>query len=271
MSDPISLLALGAAIGGATGKFVEKAWDSGERWITNYYQDHRPNALTTAHSNSSEFLADLAQRIGNLEKMTPGAKEKIEISQDQPDFSVLLQKAIIGAAQTNDKNKHQLLASIIANRLISSSETMISLTSKIAVDVIPNLTPNQIKLLGLISEIYSVKPSEKLSPPQFASWFSTRINPYADLKYTTLDLLHLESLSCLKNNQFLSRDLIEIMKNKNQEPFNVENINHDLWQKISKDFNEGLKSVDLTSVGQLIGVYATDLLTGSNTTFNGWE
>lgn len=33
MTDPLSLIAVGAAVGGAAGKFVEKAWDSGEKWL----------------------------------------------------------------------------------------------------------------------------------------------------------------------------------------------------------------------------------------------
>jgi hypothetical protein len=35
MPDPVSMIALGAAIGGAAGKFVEKAWDSGEKWAAS--------------------------------------------------------------------------------------------------------------------------------------------------------------------------------------------------------------------------------------------
>ncbi len=29
--EPLSIIAIGAAVGGAAGKFVEKAWDSGEK------------------------------------------------------------------------------------------------------------------------------------------------------------------------------------------------------------------------------------------------
>jgi hypothetical protein len=40
---------------------------------------------------------------------------------------------------------------------------------------------------------------------------------------------------------------------------------YDLWE------NKKLKCATLTSVGQLIGVYVSDLLTGKKTTFYGWE
>ncbi|MGO9147025.1 MAG: hypothetical protein ACLQDF_11710 [Desulfomonilia bacterium] len=48
MPEPISMIAVGAAIGGAAGKFVEKAWDSGEKWLSNYFENHRPKAQDKA-------------------------------------------------------------------------------------------------------------------------------------------------------------------------------------------------------------------------------
>ena len=55
MSDPLSLIAVSAlsgAIGGGAGKFVEKAWDSGEKWVVSYFAEWplwaycRPLSLT---------------------------------------------------------------------------------------------------------------------------------------------------------------------------------------------------------------------------------
>jgi len=37
MVDPTSII-IGAAIGGAAGKFVEKAWNLGEKWISSYFK-----------------------------------------------------------------------------------------------------------------------------------------------------------------------------------------------------------------------------------------
>ena len=62
MADPLSLVALGAAVGGAAGKFVEKAWNSGEKWITSYFADHRPKAIAQAQANSAEFLTVQSSR-----------------------------------------------------------------------------------------------------------------------------------------------------------------------------------------------------------------
>jgi len=40
MTDPLSLIALGAALGGISGKFSEKAWELAEKWLARRYEDH---------------------------------------------------------------------------------------------------------------------------------------------------------------------------------------------------------------------------------------
>src|ERR1700730_7418425 len=98
MADPFSMIALGAAVGGATGKFVEKAWDSGEKWIASYFANHRPKAIEKAQENSADFLSELASRIKDLEDRKEVSKERIETAQEHPDFSVTLHTALITAA-----------------------------------------------------------------------------------------------------------------------------------------------------------------------------
>jgi hypothetical protein len=63
MPDPLSLIALGAAVGGGAGKFVEKAWDSGEKWIVSYFSGHQKKAREKAEENSADFLKKLGETI----------------------------------------------------------------------------------------------------------------------------------------------------------------------------------------------------------------
>jgi hypothetical protein len=44
-----------------------------------------------------------------------------------------------------------------------------------------------------------------------------------------------------------------------------------LREKMKKIWNDELQKIDLTTVGQIIGVSVSDLLTNTNTTFDGWE
>jgi hypothetical protein len=270
MADPLSLIAISAAVGGGAGKFVEKAWDSSEKWITSYFADHRPKAIIQAQTNSAEFLNDLAKRIKTLEDSGVVSKQDIESAQEQPDFSIALQKAILVAAQTGNKQKHHLLARAVTERLAANPEGLRAMASRMALDVIGYMTPNQLKLLALSVELLYVKPTSALSKLQFEHWFATRYLPYESLSFTNLDMLHLESISCLKYTPFISRELVTTLSQKCSETLDSEFLSPALGQHIQEMWDLGLESVELTSVGQLVGVYVSDLMTGENTSFSDW-
>jgi len=272
MTDPLSLIALGAAVGSAAGKFVEKAWDSGEKWIKSYFENHHERSQERAKENTLSFLADLAKRVDNLEKERTLSSEQISTSQEHPDFSVVLQKAMITAAQTESKEKHQLLSRLVAERMKATPESLLALASKMACDAISYTTSNQLKLLGLITNIMYIKPSSKLSKEQYMGYLQARLGPFSEIRPANLDYFHLEALSCLKYESFLSIDLKIILTDKNQGEFDFDAFKEqplgksltDIWEK------HQLKSTQLTSVGQIIGVMVSDQVTGSVTNMDSW-
>jgi hypothetical protein len=245
---------MGAAVGGAAGKFVEKAWDSGERWISSYFADHRPKAIAQAQANSADFLNELAKRVRSLEDQGAVSKEQIDVAQEHPDFSVALQKAMLTAAQTEDPQKHQLLARTLADRLGAKPEGMRAMASKLALDAIGYMTPAQLKLLGLIADLLYVNPNSPLTPQQYRQWCEARFTPYAVVSFSNLDLLHLESLSCLKHTPIISKDLVALLTQKNSGAFEPTMLESPLGTHIKALWQQGLQAVDLSSVGQLIGV-----------------
>jgi hypothetical protein len=271
MADPLSLVAFGAAVGGAAGKFVEKAWDSGEKWITSYFCDHRPKAIAQAQENSADFLNELAKRIKALEDRGAISKHDIETAQEHPDFSIALQKALLTAAQTDDKQKHQLLARALSERLGAKPEGLRAMASKMALDAIGYMTPSQMKLLALVADLLYVNPGSQLPSSAFKQWFEGRFSPYASLAFTHLDLLHLESISCLKHTPIISRDLSAILSQKNSSEFEPAMLESPLGKHICALWNQGLQAVDLSSVGQLVGVCVSDLMSGGTTSFTGWD
>lgn len=88
--EPLSIIAIGATVGGAAGKFVEKTWDSGEKWIQTFFKDHKEVSQQKAIENTFNFLNELAQKVKQLEDSKLISKEKINSAQDHPDFSALL-------------------------------------------------------------------------------------------------------------------------------------------------------------------------------------
>lgn len=271
MNDPVSLVALGAAIGGATGRFVEKAYDSGQKWIGAYFANHRPKAIGKAQQNSADFLNELARRVKILEDNKTVSQERIESAQEHPDFSVALQKALLTAAQTEDHQKHEILARILAERLAAPPEGLQAMASKMACDAIGFMTPGQLRLLGLVANLLYVGPTNSLTSIAYSAWFVSRFGPYMNTNFTNLDLLHLESLSCLKYTPILSRDLVQVLTDKNKGTFDKAIIESPLGAHLRALWERGLQAVDLSSVGQLIGVYVSDLLSGTNTSFTGWN
>ncbi len=211
MPEPLSLIALGATIGGGAGKFVEKAWDSGEKWIVSYFANHQEKAREKAEENSAEFLNMLGQRVSELEKSKQVSEEAIISAQEHPDFSVVLQKAMLSAAQTENENKHDPLSRLVAERIKASPESMLSLASKMACYAISYTTPNQLKILGLLTNILYVESSSIITDQsQYMQWLQARTTQFLDVNANHMDYTHLESLLCMKFEAFITRDLSKI-------------------------------------------------------------
>lgn len=276
--EPLSMIALGAAVGGAAGKFVEKAWDSGEKWLSSFFKDHGDNVKLEATNNSIDFLNELAERVKKIEESSIIPKSQIETAQDHPDFSALLQKALLTSAQTSIKEKHILLARLVSERLKSKPETTLSLASKMACDAISYASITQIKLLGLLVNIYSIRPIE--FPPKeittqtyqnyIENYLLNQVKYYLDLKFTVLDIKHLESLSCLKTLSIISRDIHKLFS-KDNFSFNIDAINNVQLKNYLKEIWKHIEKIDLTTVGEIIGVYTSDIFTNKTTIFEGWN
>lgn len=277
--DPFSI-ALGAAVGGGVAsKFTEIAFDSGKKWIEEYFKNHNAKAQQNANDNTMDFLSELSNRVKELEDSKIISKEKIETAQDHPEFSVFLQKAILTSAQTDNKEKHSILASLVAERLKSEPETIKALSSKIACEAISYATVNQLKILGLAVNILNITPSDyilfsNLKENEIQDWYDQwlikRVKPFQEITCEQLDLKHLESISCLKVNSY---------ENKISNIFKLKNISYDfekmkdiaLRDSLNDLWGKGLNRVDLTSVGLIIGVSVSNMLTKTGTSLDGWE
>lgn len=277
--EPLAIIAISAAVGGVAGKFVEKAWDSGEKWIKTFFKDHKEVVQQKAAENTMDFLNELAQKVKQLEDSKQIPKENIDSAQDHPDFSALLQKALLTSAQTDSRDKHIILARLVSERLKSEPESILALASKMACDSISYATVDQLMILGLAVNFYSIRPNpfpptgiqENNFQAWLDNWLSARLKPYQDIKFRAIDITHLESLSCLKINTFIGRGLND-MYHKDKFKFDFEQLkDSNLRESMKKIWNDGLQKIDLTTVGKIIGVSVSDLLTNANTTFNGWE
>jgi len=280
--EPLSIAVISGAAGGVAGVFSKEVWDLGKNWINSYFKDHAPKAIAKAEQNSLDFLVQLAQRVKTLEEQGEQHREIITESLNQPDFSALLQKAWMSSAQTEDKQKHELLARLVADRLTKETESMFALASKKACDAVSMLTINQMRILGLLILQGRLQPSPfppvKMSQEEFNKWYveylMDSMQVYQHLTISPLDMVHLEALSCISTSGISTADNLRHMlyvKKESGMTFDHKLFTSTELDKKMEELWEGhLNSVSPTSIGELIGIYVSDMLRNTTTSLEGW-
>jgi hypothetical protein len=206
MSDPTSTIIIAETAAAAAGKFVEKAWDSAEKWLATRYKDHYPRAVEKAKDNSRDFVNKLAVKVARLEEQEQVNRTIIDRALEDPSFGVILQKALIGSSHTGSQEKHELLAELVTMKLDAPQESLRSVVAPLACEAVTHLTPNQLNIIGIQTILTLITPSFNESRVQTEAdflkrcddWLVENLAPFADVQIRRIDLMHLESLSCAK-------------------------------------------------------------------------
>ena len=184
VQDPLSLIAAGAAIGGAAGKFTERAWDVGERWLKRFFLDHAPAANQAARANAARFILELGQCIRKLEDTQLISREAIDNALNNPQFSIILQRAVLGASQTEDAEKSRILAELVTARLTTRPESAFALAVRLACDAVAASNADQLRLLALATALHEIRPRTPLPSRKYHTWLQNLLvpilTPYAD-------------------------------------------------------------------------------------------
>lgn len=277
--DPITSIAIiSGATGAVAGKLIEKAWEAGEKWIKEYYKSHAPKAQQKAKENALSFLSKVAEAVKIIQESSrkdPLTIEIIENSFKDPDFSAILQTAIITSSRTSSDDKHKILARLISERLLSQAEDMVSLASSVAVEAIGNLKAKHLYALGLAILVERIRPidipkdqpQEKLNQIAYEFWIENLtplINKIEDLTY--IDIQHLVAVNCIDYQSIVGKNLIKILKFGFGE-WDVQKFLTETGEgkKLKEYHGKYLQHMTLTSAGQLIGTYVKDLVTGMRT------
>lgn len=273
MADPLTVIAGAAAVGGATGKLVEKTWDAGEKWLSRYFADHSDQALERARDNTAQFLVDLSTRMKAVEdrlRESGRSTEDIRNALEDPDLAVTMRSALLASARTSDATKHDLLARAIAERLGAEPESVRALATPLAINAIPHLTAGQIELLGIAAIVYGIRPTwypnklpESEIPEIFGSWLHLAFRSFSNASVPApMDFWHLVSTNCLIFLPFVGRELVGALGEG--LPTSVAPSIGDFVEKsdagprLKQVWEAGLQSVDLTPVGRVIGTTVHD-------------
>lgn len=278
MADPISLTiitsVLSGAVGGGAGKFVEKAVDVGSKWLDNYMENHQPKARENAALNVGEFMKVLDEFASNLGASDGATRKLMDEALDKPDFSVLMKQAVLGAAVTDDPSKHDILARLVASRLTTTAESQYALAARLAVEAVPVLAPNQLKILAFFAICFNMRPPQRLAagrPESFAEWLLPRLEPFRGLDVQAIDVDHLAATSCVQVS-LLDRpglmSVIQIPIGYWQDQFKLES--SDVFCHLANLWNDHLFSIIPTSVGTLIGMQVSNSLLNRSTDFSRW-
>lgn len=260
--------------GAATTKFVEETWESGKKWLRDYFKDHKETVQKNAEQNALFFLNDLSKRIKVLEESIKDSEQSkiiLEGKLNDPDFAAMLQKALIASSRSSSQYKHEILSRVVADRLGSNSQTL-DLASSMAVDSIQYLSDRHLNLLGVIIVIDHLRPEGKeikLSKPEdFPSWYTNWLIEHlswipVNLEFDYLDYMHLQSTSCLSYMEIgtrkLNKMLIPELENQKTNPWSFEEFaKTEVGQKIEKLWETGMNKASLTTTGMLIGTYVVD-------------
>jgi NAD(P)-dependent dehydrogenase (short-subunit alcohol dehydrogenase family) len=263
MPDSVSMILTVAAAGGAAGKVAEIALGGGVKWLTERFGTHAKVVREQAEKNASGFVQALAERVAKLEERKGLTAQMVEENQKHPQFARILQQALLNAAETSDRDKHNFLAHLVASRLTAKPETTQALAAKLAADAIVNCTRRQFELLALAFVLNEVRPAHKLDPTDFEEWLEVHLHFFDNFDFHEIDARHLVALNCITYNPTSERGLETLLQMKN----GGKTVGHALLhlpflQGIKTDWDFGMAGVSLTSVGSVVGGIAHAELNG---------
>ena len=264
-------------IAGAAGALLKQLTDKGVDWLIQLVGSHSLTVQQQAQRNAQNFLVRLARRVEILEAELPAARKSLfEEALGHPGSSLLMQKALVSAAATENDDRHEILSELIAQRLTAEADDMIALVGSAACDVVNALSSLHIRLLGVMTRLFQIRP---LNPPIIGEqstydeallhWWEA-LNPLSEGldNIAPIDLQHLQGLSCISISM-MERDLSKIIAS----PLPSSKLNpamekfKDLpwWPRFKHLWDIGIKSSALTSIGVLIGTLFHDSTLKSRT------
>lgn len=275
--DPVTLGVL-SGIGGSVAKdVIDKVWGNAEKWLNSYFKDHQPKAQESAKENSLDFLLELGNRITDLEKSFEDeskAKKQFLNALSNPDFSAVLHDSIIASARTSSKMKHNLLASVISDKLVQEPESRRSLAVNKAVEIIPYLSSNHLKIIGIFVLIKFLRPENipKSLPNEVKceyhiKWLSKKLSLFMPIKVDEVEIAYLIGLSIFIVRTE-TKDIRDVLFSTPNDPTLKCNTEYFFNSEIGKELLilwKNIKNLNSGYLGTLIGSYVYDEISGTKT------
>jgi hypothetical protein len=277
--DPLSLVVASAAAGGVAGKLAEKVVD----YLAELLKGQDQVVQERAAENVGVFLPRLSEQLQRLESRLQMPSSQLEAALSDPDVAVALRSALIGAARSSSRAKHDSLARAVAERLVAPSETVEAVASVHAIEAIPRLSNAHLHFLGIAAITFILRPLALYAPVQrdgvvrepqagapyrsYCDWLREALTRHhLEVTLGELQLAHLISAGCITYERKLRRDLHSTLMAGREEliaPLAAFDCAQDLTLFLLRDpvgadlqalWEKELQHVTLTPAGSLIGV-----------------
>lgn len=279
--DPISASILAGAAGGVAGKAVETVVDLANKTFRSRFAEQRDATRKQALDNVQDLISKIEEGFEQIAASNAAIKEQIDTTLSSPAFAIFTQTALFNGMKTESRVKHVLLARLVIECLQSLSESVLASASEMACNAIAGATATELRVLGLRSTLDRLDPSSiaHLAYPENTNltaleWVTELLSPYKALSYTSLDVMHLHALGCLRGQTgMLASDLGTVVSGRGRLPFGLKDFEatevgahvSNLWT------NRLLVFADLNSVGLLIGIYVSDILYNTVSDLSAWR
>jgi len=209
-------------IGGIVGGCVEPFVSHSIGWVSDRYKGHPKAAIINAQNNAINFLGQVNICLQGQQQIE-GIESKTKDALSDPDYTILFQEAVLGAARTDSEQKHKILARLVTDRLSAEPDSLRNLAAHMACNAIPQLSNTHLKLLGLLYIIRNYPaPSYIMSLPYDnriaigTKWFLSEIASLIPSgEVTNFDFAQLAAVSCIT---YVPEVPLSLLSNIGEEP-----------------------------------------------------
>jgi hypothetical protein len=191
-------------------------------------------AILKAEENAEDFVQLLAERVERLESLPTSPAQLVAAASEDPDFAAVIHSAVLGAARTNSRERHALLAQAVAQRLVATPGSVRAVASNLAVETIPRLANVHLEILGLLAVIWGIRPRDlipaepaendegeqsvaevsamRAAVTPYRDWLMAQLEVYRQTESVTDDsFAHLVSAACITFERKVRRDLKDVL------------------------------------------------------------
>lgn len=291
--EPISLILLGAAASGVTGKLAEKFTE----YVGDLVRGQEKATQEAAAHNAAAFLNKLSHQLEKLDASSSSdvLARTVDKALADPDVATTVRTAVLSAARTANEEKHSILARAVAERLSSEAESIEAVASNLAVEALPRLAATHLAVLGMTALVYVIRPgiqeilgshslhgavrsSTEMPGSNYITWLKTNLQIHAlNATLGELYLSHLASASCIVLERKVKRDLARTLEPTPKilfDPRALLPIQFEITDFLDSDpigrdlgviWHTGLQHLTLTPAGLLIGTAVHEVKSGQPT------